>query len=193
MLDFADPGAELVAHAESDPPAASSGSVLVAVNAMRRDVTVRLTRLYQEMTAVTNAQRELKNKVSAIGAELTAGLDSLKELTQDFGVAPVREMQQKKRIPKVPLRFLTVAAGPKRAVAPMLTWTIIVTVVSFIHAMPALRFWVSDTLWNNMAPFAEMVSASQGFSVIMFSARNNSKLKLSTKTGQLWLFVLRGP
>ncbi len=115
-------------------------------------------------------------------------MNTIKTLAEEL--AGSRETKGR-RLPRQVLQLLPYAAGFDRAVSPLLTWSIIFTVMSFVRKMPSLKFLVSQSMWSKMMPHADFIDGSQGFAMLLFAAKNNSKAKMATPPGRLWTSLLR--
>lgn len=160
-----------------------SGSLLISFENLRKE----MKSLFQN---ISRHQVRARNQTTEKFKELRVDFDSLKSLIENCSPSVIQEVKTR-RIPAMKLQNIEYVAGPDRAVIPLLTWAIIATVMSYVKAMPSLRFWVSDSMWSKMAAQDDVLDQSQGFAMLLFAAKNNAKVKLGTPPGRLWTFFMR--
>lgn len=163
-----------------------SGSVFAAIQALRGAVDKGLQDIKNEITKLCKAQSGLASEIG----DLRSDVKLLKTVSNDKAGSNAQDIKGR-NFRTLKLEHLIYAAGPEKATESLLTWAIIATVVSFVRKMPSLRFWVSTYMMGKLATYFEVLDKSEGFSMLLFSAKNNSKPKLATPSGRMWTFLLR--
>lgn len=172
----------------------SNGGVAVSINLLRSSLTRKLERLRNVVSGICESHGKLNEKVDAIGQDVSDCAESVREIVEFQKAFQVRPNPRAKRktIPRIRFQDLNKVVSFNLASRPLLKFSIISTVLSFVHAMPCVRFWVSDDMWSKMFHYASVLSGSQGFAAILFSMRNNEKSLASTAPGKLWMFIVSG-
>ncbi len=112
-----------------------SGPVLVAIESVRREVNARLDGLKHEVSLISRAQN--RSNADDLSEEVRAGLSAIKTLAEELAGKGTTDAKPR-RSPRQTLMLLPYAAGFERAISPLLTWSIIATVVSFVRKFPCL-------------------------------------------------------
>ncbi len=99
--------------------------------------------------------------------------------------------RRKRAIPDTDeIPYLDKVAEKDRCLVSLLQSTILLSVLSFIHAFPSTGTWVSDRTKENMAHCSLLLPGVSGFSFIFFSVpADEPKARFKGRMGKLWSFL----